>query len=228
MKTLVVVITHPAARDILSQNWTWLTECCCDIVVVGHQGQPPPEIDYADGQGLKRMFINIGGPPESTPNRWLDRFIEVLQWCVSSSDTAGYDSYILCESDCIFLKPPPNNFGDMAGTLAGYKSEGFHASKFWHCPWCMTNEAAHDFLRRARIMIDFKLTEQGFIDRFIGAYVELYGVPIWNLAEDGQAYSRNTIELEHVEEATRAIAGGCFFLHGVKDKEVLRQITEGL
>jgi hypothetical protein len=224
MKTLVVVLTHPEARPILEMNLPWMARSGCDIAVVHHAGTL--QRNWMNNE--IRYHVEIGGPPDSTPNRWLDRFLDVLQWCVSSSDADGYSNFLLCESDCIFLRPIPGTFGGIAATLAGHKSEGFLAETFWHCPWLFSFDAAQEFLRRARIMLNFNLTEHGFIDRFLGAYSELYNVPILNLA-DGQTYSRNTIEgYAQIQEARKAIAEGAWFLHGIKSPVVLEQITEGL
>lgn len=229
MKTLVVVITHSAARPILDMNWPWLLKSGCDIAVVDHKVEVPPSAGYWNVYPCAiattaKLFLNIGGPPESTTNRWLDRFLEVLKWCNTSLAAQEYHNFLLCESDCIFTSPIPDVISGISAKLAGHSSEGFLASHFYHCPWIFSYDAACEFLRRAHVMISKGLTEQGFIDRFLGLYSELYGVTLQQM----NTYSRNTIDLDDVPAVRQAIAEGVFFIHGVKDKEVLRQITEGL
>lgn len=219
MKTLVVVLTHPEARPILEMNWPWLKRGGCDIAVIDHVGSN----DVADVNSL--FYHRIGGHPDSTKNRWLDRFIDVLQWCVASPDTDGYTHYVLTESDSIFVKPIPELPDGIVATLAGHKSEGFRATTFWHAPWIFSYDAAMDFLRCARMMLGLGLSEQGFIDRFMGLYSELYSVPIQQM----NTYSRNTIEgYEEIQLARTAIDTGCFFIHGIKSPTVLAQLTDGL
>lgn len=219
MKALVVVLSHPEARSILEMNWPWLKRGGCDIAVIDHDNSD----NVADVNSL--FYHRIGGHPDLTKNRWVDRFIDVLQWCVASPETDGYTHYVLTESDSIFLKPIPELPDGIVATLAGHKSEGFLAKDFHHCPWIFSYGAATDFLRRARIMLDFNLNEHGFVDRFLGAYSELYAVPIQQM----NTYSRNTIEgYEEIQLAKTAIDAGCFFIHGIKSPVVLAQLTDGL
>lgn len=225
MKTLVVVISHPQAEPIFQMNWPWLQRCGCDIAAVNHSGAPFFALDPHP-----RFNLSIGGPPNTTPNKWVDRFIDILQWCVSAPMSDPYDRYILTEADSIFLRPPPVLEG-MWATLAGYDSAGFLAKRFFHTPWCFDRQAAMDFLRRARIMLGFgtALNEQGYIDRFIGLLTHLYEVPVGDLSSHCQAYTRNTlVEPAHVDECREWIKAGCWFVHGIKSPEVLRAVTEGL
>lgn len=226
MKTLVVILTHPEARGILFQNWPWLTACGCDIAVVGHQGQQSPfETYHTDEPGFKRTFLQIGGPPNSTPHMWLDRFINVLEWCAWSPETKDYTHYLLTESDSIFLKPVPDLPDGIVATLAGHKSDGFHANDYFHAPWVFSASAAEDFLRRARIMLNFDISEHGFIDRFLGAYSELYGVPIQQM----NTFSVNSVDTpEKLEAAKKAVAAGAWFVHGVKTPAQLAEVISSI
>lgn len=219
MKTIVVVITHPEARPILEMNFPWLQRGGCDIAIIDHEGSK----EIADVNSL--FLHNIGGPPDSTKNRWVDRFLDVLRWCVSSPDTDGYTHYVLTEADSIFLKSVPELPDGIVATLAGHKSEGFLAKDYFHAPWIFSARAAEDFLRRARIMLDFNLSEHGFIDRFLGAYAELYGVPIQQM----NTFSVNSVDTpEKLEAAKKVVATDCWFIHGIKSPSVLAQLTEGL
>lgn len=220
MKTLVVVIAHPEAWPVLQLNWPWLRRCGCDIAVVNHAGQPFFPLDPP-----ARHNLSIGGPPPTMENKWVDRFLDILQWATCNPAADEYDRYILTEADSIFLGPIPD-VGDFAGYMAGYRSPGFHGEMFYHAPWCLTHKAAEEFLRRARIMLGFKINEHGFIDRFIGAYRDMYGVYIGDLR--GQTFTRNTIEMTDVEECRANIKRGAWFIHGIKSPDVLRAITEGL
>jgi hypothetical protein len=220
MKTLVIVITYPEAWPILQLNWPWLRRSECDIAVVNHAGQPFFPLDPHP-----RFNLSIGGPPQSTDNKWVDRFLDILQWATTHPDCDPYERYVLTEADSVFLGPIPDT-GEFAGTMAGYRSPGFNGEMFYHAPWCLTYEAATEFLRRARIMLSYKISEHGFIDRFIGAYRDLYGVYIGDLR--GQTYTRNTVDLKDVEECRAAIKRGVWFIHGIKSPDVLRAITEGL
>lgn len=226
MKTLVIVIAHPEAEPILQMNWPWLLKGGCDIAVVNHANcmnfalSPHP-----------RFNLGIGGPPNSTPNRWVDRFIDVLNWYFTSVETTDYDGVLITESDSIFLRPVPGMGVDVAATLAGYHSEGFLAKQFYHAPWYFSNAGVQQFLRRARIMLSHRLTEQGFIDRFIGLYSDLYldREHIKDLSAYGQAHTRNTVNETFLDEARRAAQNPlCFFMHGIKTPAVLAQVTEGL
>lgn len=219
MKTLVIVITHPQARPILEMNFPWLQRGGCDIAVIDHEGSK----EIADVNSL--FLHNIGGPPDSTKNRWLDRFLDVLQWCASSLETDGYAHYLLTEADSIFLKPVPELPDGIVATLAGHKSEGFLAKDYFHAPWIFSTHAAEDFLRRARIMLDFNLSEHGFIDRFLGAYAELYGVPIQQM----NTFSVNSVDTaEKLEAAKKAVAAGAWFVHGVKTPEQLAEVISSI
>lgn len=224
MKTLVVVITHPEARPILEMNFPWIKlRGGCDVAVVDHEGST----DVADVNSL--YYTRLGGAPTATPNHWVDRFLSVVSWCLFSDDLKDYTDFLFTEADSIFVRPMPIlvPIGGIAATLSGHRSEGFRSDNFWHCPWYFTRLALEMFLKRSLIMLKLGLNEQGFIDRFLGLYLELYSVPIRNLAGDG-TYSRNTINDEHIDEARTAIAGGCWFLHGVKSQSVLDAITRDI
>lgn len=224
MKTLVVVIAHPQAAPILDTNWPWLQKCGCDIAVVNHAGSGFFALDPHP-----RFNPFIGGPPMHTINRWVDRFLEVLTWCTSDPATEDYDYYVLTEADSIFLRPVPDLPFGFCATHAGYRSPGFNAPHFYHAPWCMDHDSAIEFIRRAKLMLNYGVNESGYIDRFIGAYANLFDVQIHNLAERGLAHTRNTIEGNLVAEAREhAKDPNCFFMHGIKTPAVLACVTGGL
>lgn len=214
--TAIVVVAHPGVNEIIHLHEPFWRKTGLPIIGVDHVGGG---CTWANGNPFA---LQIGGPPDSKKHRWVDRFLEIINWCTVHTN---YDDFLITEYDGVIVRKPPAHPGGIVGTLAGHKSDGFLAKSFYHCPWWMDRPSAEDFLRRARIMLDFNLSEHGFIDRFLGAYGELYGVPIQQM----NTYSRNTIESpEEIEDARKAVAENCWFIHGIKSKEVLDAITKNL
>jgi len=222
-KTLVLVLTHPGASDILERNWPHILKCECDVGVVNHwdpnNDSLSSPLPFFKGQ---HVSLAIGTDPSKMPHRYVSRFMDVLQWCVDSD--LNYRRFCLIESDVIFVRPLPEHPGGMVATLSGYRSEGFHGEKFWHCPWWISHLCAEKILRWGKLMLACGLDEQGFIDRFLGLQQSLYPLQI---TESGW-YSRNTILPEHYAEARTALERGAVGCHGVKTEECLRALTEGL
>lgn len=221
-KTLVVVMTHGAALPILTRNLPWLRKSGGDIAIVNHEHDM---VFPDDGQPL--IKVNIGTDPDRMRHRWVTRFMDVLAWCQRESHAAPfYDNFCLTEADSIFVRPLTLHPGGIVATPAGYKSEGFRGSRFYHAPWWFQIIDIGFFLMRSRRMLAAGLDEQGFIDRFLGLYEDLY---CENTIRPAMAFSRNSIETPtDFRYAREAIANGAYFLHGIKTAEALDAVTKGL
>lgn len=216
-KTLIVVLTHAEASPILEMNWPWLLKAGTDIAIVTHEGDehqfavPRPQLAYTTG---------IGKNPNDMPHRWVTRFMGVLEWCL----TTDYRSFCIVESDVIFVRPLPAHPGGLVATLAGYRSDVFHGSKYWHCPWWVSHRTAQKIVRWGKAMLGASLDELGFVDRFIGLMADLYPLQII----PAPFYSRNTILPQHYAEARSAFIAGAYGAHGIKTPQILAAITDGL
>lgn len=214
-KTLVLVLTHPGARDILERNWPHILKCACDVGVVFHVGQIS---DYDQGLPSCKLRLSIGTDPDKMPHRWVSRLMEVLEYCVKLDD---YRNFCLVESDVIFSRSLPDHPGGMVATLAGGKSDGFHGSKFYHCPWWVSYKTAEKILRWGKLMLAAGLDEHGFIDRFIGLMADLYPLQI----TEAKWYSQNTILPQNYSDARKYLDLGGWGAHGVKDQQTLEALT---
>ena len=213
-KTLVLVLTHPGGQEILSRNWPYIIKCGCDVCVVNHAGTPNARI-----QGSQALLnASIGTDPDKMPHRYVSRFMEVLEYCVTLDN---YRNFCLVEGDVIFVRPLPDHPGGMVATLAGGSSEGFHASRFYHCPWWVSYKTAEKILRWGKLMLGAGLHEHGFIDRFIGLMADLYPLQI----TEAKWYSQNTILPQNYSDARKYLDLGGWGAHGVKDQRTLEALT---
>lgn len=220
MSTLIMVIAHPGATDILNRNLPWLARGGADIAVFNHEGA-------SFTSPLVRSHFYGGKDPGMMPNSYLDRFLMALDLCYGGNfEGWNYTDFLITEPDSICVRYlPPNTKSGLITTVAGHRSGGFHGEHYFHAPWWMDRWTLRSVSTFANRMVKAGLTEQGFIDRFLGLLVDLYDIDV----TEAKSYSENTLETpESWAKARKAIADGAYFVHGIKTQQQLDEVTKGL
>lgn len=219
--TLLVVLAHSGAQDCLYRHWPFWEKAECDILGVGREDT---QLTWPHPNGTHNFVgkIDIGKESYAAGDNHLRRFLEVLRFGVHETN---YEAFCIIEYDCLLFNALPDwhGGGGMITTLAGGRSDGFHAPSFFHTPWHMDRDTAEKMIVWGNNMLNCGLLEHGFLDRWLGLMHALYGFEIIESAW----YSRNTIEFpDNIEEAKKAIERGAPGVHGVKSADVFRILTQ--
>lgn len=214
MKTAVLIISHARVNKTVAQNFPWYQKSGGVLFGVCDRNTG---CKWPDGMTVLEF--------DEIPDRrqfQLRRFLQVLEWAVADGASLGFERFALCEYDCIFVRPIPDDLPGLAATRVGQRSQGFHGRWYYHCPWIFSLDAAKQFLMYANRMMECGLDEGGFIDRFIGLQDDLYGPAIFAAPN----YSQNSIDRpEFIREAQSAVQRpDCFALHGIKTHEQLHAV----
>lgn len=213
MKTLVVIFTQSSANEIVRRHWDWYQKSGCDLL----------GITTEDGNcywpGDFSRIIGIEARPIA--NHYINRFLATLEYCLTQTD---YGSFCFVEADSIFLTPVPAITPDtFISKFANVRDGLYRGMKFYHSPWFMDRIMAVKVLRYGRIMLQADLTEFGMVDRWFGLMFDLYEIPV---VDTGTATHTacTIIHPEQIEETRKMIAGGAWYVHGIKSKSVLEQV----
>jgi hypothetical protein len=225
MSTLIMVIAHPGATDILNRNLPWLARGGADIAVFNHEGA-------RFTSPLVRSHFYGGRDPGMMPHSYLDRFLMALDLCANGCNGnphVNYSDFLITEPDSICLRHlpifPATTDSGLITTVAGHRSGGFRGEHYFHAPWWMDRWTLNSVKVFANRMVKAGITEQGFIDRFLGLLVDLYDIKVM----EAKSYSENTLETpESWAKARKAIADGAYFVHGIKTQQQLDEVTKGL
>jgi hypothetical protein len=230
MKTLLVVFGHSKANDTIRRNFPYWLNAGTDMLLVGREDTETVwPLEYAP-MIVKTHLLNFGKESYVDGDNHLRRFMGVLAHCVHDHDMGCYSNFCFIEYDCLIFKRldwarAASGNDTMVTTIAGGSSSGFHASRFFHCPWWMDRLSAVRILEWGKRMLNAGLIEQGFLDRWLGLMSDLYPLRITPAA----FYSRNTLDTsEHIAGAAKAVAGGAWGVHGVKTEYQLNALLAEL
>jgi hypothetical protein len=219
MSTLIMVIAHPGATEILNRNLPWLARGGADIAVFNHE---TTDVKF---QGANYHFYG-GRNPGEMPHSYLDRFLMALDLCYGNNFVGNYSDFLVTEPDSICVRHlpifPSTTDSGLITTVAGHRSGGFRGEHYFHAPWWMDRWTLNSVNTFAKRMVKAGITEQGFIDRFLGLLADLYDINVMQ----AKSYSENTLETpESWEKARKAIAEGAYFVHGIKTQQQLYEVT---
>ena len=220
MKTLVAIMAHSTAGDTVRRHWPWYLKGGCDILGVGRA-------DTVCSWPITPGFIGevrLGNESYAAGDNHIRRMLDLIEHFLTLKD---YGALVVIEYDGIFLQPIPKLKVDtFYAKLAGGGGPGFLGSMYVHTPWCMDRLAAGRILKYGRAMVNAKLIEQGFLDRWFGLMIDLYDLQ-WRDTGEG-TYTQNTLDTpEKMADARRAVAAGAWYVHGVKTPQQLEELTEG-
>jgi hypothetical protein len=227
MKTLIAILAHQEASSTLARHWPYYELAGCDILGIGRCDKA---VTWPSGKEVRSLIAttSIGMDGYAGGSNHLDRFIRLLDYFLESSFFDRYSDICVIEYDSIFVKLLQEHPGQGAllTTLAGVgDGRDFAACPYFHCPWWLDRSAADHVSEVGKRMLKNKLWERGFLDRWLGLMVELYGIQ-WAPAP---SWSVNAIDSpEWVAQARLAIKEGAVFVHGIKTAQQLRDVTEGL
>lgn len=212
MSTLLVILAHSGAQDAIDRHFPFWERTCWDILGVGRENTTTawPSGAFTFNCGLE-SYVN--------GDNHLRRFLDVLTHCLNYSHSA----FCLIEYDCLTFPPMALHPGGFTSVLAGYRSPGFTAANYYHCPWWMDRPTAQLIIQHGTRLLNERVIEHGFIDRWLGLLCERNDIPITPL----NAYTRNTLDYpRYITEAREAVRNGAQFIHGCKTKEQFEQLTQ--
>jgi hypothetical protein len=147
------------------------------------------------------------------------RVLDTFKYCLS----LPYDGFIFTQYDSVcfgklpFIHPSDSIHAKVCGPKAPYESK-----VCLHPPWCFGKERLEEFTKYAS-QEPIEL-EYGVMDRWLPCIMQRHGLP-WQHCQ--WAWSQNAIDTpEFIEMARSAIAAGCLFIHGVKNKKQLHAIID--
>jgi hypothetical protein len=214
---LLVVFNRAEEDEVCRLFLPFWKRSGCDILCSSPLNAPSTlagVIHYHAGQELPRRR------QEARRRRWWyqSRVLDTMKYCL----LLDYEGFVFTQYDSICLGPLPRiRPGDSIHRFAGGEAPGFKSRFFLHPPWCFGKERLHQFVEAASTC-DIQLTENGIMDRWLSLIIEEQCMPFiccnW-------AWSVNSIDTpDYVACARQAIASGCLFIHGVKNKQQLDAI----
>lgn len=215
MRTILAVMSHPEANELVARHWQYYERAGADVILgVETEGggcEWPKQCTFRAVIG-ERGYVNAGRLPK--------RLVGILDACLT---LGPFDQIAVIEADTIFLRQIPKLLPGMTAMLRGPGTPQYKGKSYYHCPWMFTREAAaRTFLAGHNLILAGEI-ERGYTDRFVGWAVEKYGIPVHQLP----MYSRNELDsIEYLVEAKRAIEDGAISVHGVKTAEQLEYITQ--
>jgi hypothetical protein len=148
------------------------------------------------------------------------RVLDTFCYCLT---LPAYDSFIFTQYDSICLGELPQiGTANSIHRLACGPSPEFESRLGLHPPWCFGRDRLREFVEAASCEpIDL---EHGIMDRWMPCVMQRHGLKFdpceW-------AWSANAIDTpSFVLCARQAIANGCLFVHGVKNKAQLDAILD--
>lgn len=231
-KPLVAVLYHSRVNETVLRHFPYYINSGADLLMVGRTNtncvRPGGDKWVHDDGSFQNIYdTNIG--PESGPMgaNHIERFLGVLDLFTWDNRFENHTHICITEYDAIFLKPIPEKVLDVRGMLiatpAGFHTPDnwFHSSRFFHTPWMMDRTCAERIMKYGNRMLRAGLIEKGFVDRFLGLLVDLHDIPVWSDA----TYSANSLDTPaFMAGARKALADGCWHLHGVKTKDQLQDL----
>lgn len=234
MKLLVAIHAHAAVSDVLRRHWPYYWKSGGDILIVGRTNK---RVDYpAETPGDRRCrYTEIGlecGPGGSIDNH-LERFLETIQRFLF---LAEYDVLAITEYDTLWFHPLAEEIAKVDPTwflrrFHAYlcstekpSEKGWHHEQFWHQPWIMGKEMAQQIYSVGKTLLRLRLLEGGFVDRWLGMLLHLYGIPVDQT--NARTFSVNAIDTpEFMAAARKAIRErDIYFIHGVKTEAQLKEL----
>lgn len=156
------------------------------------------------------------------------RITDTFRWFLEDDLFKGYSHACVIEYDAIFLRPLPTIYEqvDAAATLAGHSMAGYQAEHFFHCPWILSRAGAEAFVKHADTLIKLGHTEHGSPDVFWGLVFQTLPDKMGLTCLTG-TYSRNSMDnpSDRIEVNRRIHADECWFVHGIKNEQQLREIV---
>ncbi len=157
------------------------------------------------------------------PNRLINSISKLLH--------CSWDILILCEYDVLIVNriQTENMTESVAAHLAGGRTWGSIAEKFYHNPFVMTREAAMKVELYGRHLLSFPEffpvgSPESSPDLFFAWLMQRHSFAVQT--DLWREYSRNSLDvLGHLDEARQAYRDGYDILHGIKTKEELDFIT---
>lgn len=130
------------------------------------------------------------------------------------------DYYVFTEYDGFMLKRPESR-SEIQANVFWDPPGRFHAGYFTHFPWVFPAALLEEFCAKASL----EPFEEGFVDRWLAAQLGKLGMPVFNLQESGEGYSRNSIESpEEINEMLAKVKNGAYAFHGIKDAKLLSSV----
>jgi hypothetical protein len=132
------------------------------------------------------------------------------------------DYYVFTEYDGFMLKRPEPRKEIQANVFLEPMGR-YQAEYFPHFPWIFPAAVLKEFCERATL----EPFEEGFVDRWVAAQLEILGMPVFNLQASGEGYSRNSIESDkEIRELLARVNSGAHAIHGIKDAHLLKRVLE--
>jgi hypothetical protein len=132
------------------------------------------------------------------------------------------DYYVFTEYDGFMLKGPVPRPCIQANVFANH-SNRYQADYFAHFPWIFPAAVLKEFCAKASL----ETFEDGFVDRWLAAQLTKLNLPVHDLQETGEGYSRNSIESrKEIGELLKKIKEGAYALHGIKDEALSYSVLE--
>lgn len=234
MKLLVAIHAHAEVTPVLQRHWPYYWNSGGDLLIVGRKDK---RVGYPKEtpSGRVALYTEIGnecGPGGSVDNH-IERFLETIHRFLAMGT---HDILAVTEYDTLWFHPLSaeiekvdplwftHRFHAYLCSNEQPSDNGWHHRMFWHQPWIMSQDIARKIFNAGQALLRLRLTERGFVDRWLGMLLELYDIPVEQT--NARTFSVNAIDTpEFMAAARRAIKErDIYFIHGVKTETQMKEL----
>lgn len=211
MKTCALVACRKEEEACLRRNIALYAHLFDDVVILC------PEDSKVVLEGFTSVVLGRSG--HSGENA-LERFRLGLKY----GSELPCDLIAFTEYDGVFLRRPHFFEGVQTNVLVDADVERWGVDYYCHPPLIFSKQALKRFV--------WEMTNEpfceGYGDRWFACQIDRMKIPVLNLVDAGEGFTANTIDERYEEAFKKALEGGAWAIHGVKDQRMLNLCYESI
>lgn len=209
MRVATTIFTFGGGRKITGRHLPVWKKYSDDVLLVS------PEDDPCEIPGVDMVFHEIS-------NKFGLPCLKRQFFGMNTALRYEADYYVFTEYDGFMLKRPAPRPSIQANVFVEHGGR-YQADYFAHFPWIFPAAVLKEFCAKASL----DTFEDGFVDRWLAAQLTKLNLPVHDLQEAGEGYSRNSIEsCKEIGELLKKIKGDAYALHGIKDEALFYSVLE--
>lgn len=225
--TLLAIISCPKDNELVARHWKYFLLSGWDIAgcgtVDGKCEWPEPVMRLDTGEvGLKN--VGFGTAIHGLLRQELN--------IISAFLKTNYEFLAVAESDNVFVRKPPElpHGLYLAPTVPNYSPHLFSTPIYYTTPRIMDKEIARHVFHHGNYMMSQGDTQHWMSDRFFPHICHKHRIPFQHFpgfTAMPHYWWAKTHRDGFVRDARAAITMGACVIHGIKDEETLKAVTDG-